>query len=60
MSDVSTVVGSYSGIVSIVLIVFGAIYGAVNHKRIRSNCCGREVSASLDIENTSPKPPVVV
>ena len=32
----------------------GAIYTALNHRRIRSNCCGRKVEASLDIENTTP------
>jgi len=34
--------------------VLTAVIGAINHRRIRSNCCGKEVSASLDIENTSP------
>ena len=32
----------------------GGIYTALNHRRIRSNCCGRKVEASLDIENTTP------
>ena len=31
------------------------IYLALNHHRIRSSCCGREVSASLDVEETTPK-----
>jgi hypothetical protein len=30
------------------------IYLAVNHHRVRSNCCGRELSASIDIETTTP------
>ena len=30
------------------------IYTALNHRRIRSNCCGRKIEASLDIENTTP------
>jgi hypothetical protein len=30
------------------------IYMVVNHKRIRSNCCGKKLEASLDIENTTP------
>ena len=30
------------------------IYMAINHKRIRSNCCGKKIEASLDIENTTP------
>jgi hypothetical protein len=47
----STSIIAYSGLaVSIVT----AIVGAVNHRRIRSNCCGKEVSASLDIESTTP------
>lgn len=31
-----------------------AIYGVVNHKRIRSNCFGRKLEVSLDIEATTP------
>lgn len=34
--------------------VITAVIGAINHRRIRSNCCGQEVSASLDIESTTP------
>ena len=30
------------------------IYMVVNHKRIRSNCCGKKMEASLDIEETTP------
>jgi hypothetical protein len=33
------------------------VVGAINHKRIKSTCCKKEISASLDIENTTP--PVV-
>lgn len=39
---------------SMVVSIGGAILMAVNHKRIRSNCCGKEVVASLDVENTTP------
>jgi len=35
------------------------VYMVVNHKRIRSSCCGKKLEASLDIENTTP-PEVVV
>jgi len=35
------------------------IYMVVNHKRIRSNCCGKKIEASIDIDNTTP-PEVVV
>jgi hypothetical protein len=34
--------------------VASAVLGVINHKRIRSSCCRKEVSASLDIENTTP------
>jgi hypothetical protein len=34
--------------------VLTAVIGAINHRRIRSNCCGKEVTASLDIETTTP------
>ena len=30
------------------------IYLAVNHHRVRSSCCGKEISASIDIEQTTP------
>lgn len=41
-------------VVAIVVSVVGTVIGVVNHKRIRSKCCGRAVEASLDIENTTP------
>jgi len=30
------------------------IYTALNHRRIRSTCCGKKMEASLDIEQTTP------
>ena len=27
---------------------------AINHRRIRSNCCGKALDVSVDIENTTP------
>jgi len=39
---------------SIVISIGGSILAIINHKRIRSNCCGKEVVASLDVENTTP------
>jgi hypothetical protein len=32
------------------------VYLAINHHRIRSNCCGKELVASIDIEKTTPPP----
>jgi hypothetical protein len=40
---------------SLALAVGGIVIGAVNHKRIRSSCCGVEKTISLDIDNTTPK-----
>ena len=30
------------------------VYVAVNHHRVRSNCCGKEVVVSVDVEETTP------
>jgi hypothetical protein len=40
--------------IAIALSAAGAIVTAWNHKRIRSVCCQRVFSASLDIESTTP------
>jgi hypothetical protein len=32
----------------------GVVYTALNHKRVRSKCCGRVIEASLDVEDTTP------
>jgi hypothetical protein len=42
-------------ITAIVLSVGGIILGAINHKRVRSTCCGKKMDASLDIETTTPQ-----
>ena len=41
-------------ILAIIVSIGGTVLGVMNHKKIRSKCCGREVSASLDIEPTTP------
>ena len=30
------------------------VYVAINHHRVRSNCCGKELVASIDVETTTP------
>jgi hypothetical protein len=45
---------SILGVSGIVISVAGVIFTAVNHKRIRSNCCGKTLEASLDVEATTP------
>lgn len=47
----------WNGIIAIVAVITsvgGAIFGLVNHKRIRSNCCGKTMVMSVDVENTTP------
>ena len=42
------------GVVGFAVSILGIVYTAVNHKRIRSKCCGKLFEASLDVENTTP------
>ena len=42
------------GYCSLLLSVGAIVCGVINHKRVRSNCCGKVLSASLDVENTTP------
>jgi hypothetical protein len=46
-----------SGILSIVAVIVSVgttVIGIINHKRIRSSCCGRKVEVSVDVEETTP------
>ena len=43
------------GIGASIIVFAGIFYKLLNHKRIRSQCCGRIWSASVDIEETTPK-----
>jgi hypothetical protein len=47
----STAIVSY---VSLVLGIGTTILLAINHKRVRSNCCGAKFETSLDVEDTTP------
>jgi len=40
---------------SFIISIGTMIIGYINHKRIRSNCCGNNLESSIDIENTTPK-----
>jgi hypothetical protein len=53
-SFIATIVGSSA-------IILGAL-AKLNHKRLRSKCCGEEKVISVDIDDTSPKKaePIVV
>jgi hypothetical protein len=46
--------GGLAGILSLVLVVAREIFNAVNHRRLRSNCCGKEAVISVDVEATTP------
>ena len=46
--------GTLLGGLGIAFSVFGTIFAAINHKRLRSNCCGRKAVISVDVENTTP------
>ena len=46
--------GAATGIISIVIHVVEKVIMIVNHKRVRSKCCGKQIDSSLDIEETTP------
>jgi len=52
MSDSGSSANAVGGI-SLFISIAGMIYAAINHKKIRGQCCGRELSASIDIESTT-------
>ena len=51
MDGTTTTIIAYTGFL---LSIGTAVIGAINHKRIRSNCCGKKIESSIDIENTTP------
>ena len=53
MGDSVSTIGSYSGYVSLILILVGGLIAACQRHRIRSTCCGAE--ASLALESTTPE-----
>lgn len=48
-------VGSYTGLATGAIGILASILAVVNHKRIRSNCCGHKVEVSMDVEATTPE-----
>jgi len=45
------------GVGAAVVFALGILYkvlAEVNHRRIRSNCCGKLFTASIDVETTTP------
>ena len=47
--------GSVLGIISILISVGGTIYAAINHKRIRCRCCGRDLDVQVDVDSTEAR-----
>ena len=41
-------------IIGLIISIGGTVLAMVNHKRIRSTCCGKKLETSLDIEDTTP------
>ena len=42
------------GVGASIIVALGVIYGAINHKYVRSRCCNRTMEVSLDIGDTTP------
>jgi hypothetical protein len=42
------------GYISLVISIGSLVLGIVNHRRIRSNCCGRVGIVSIDVEQSTP------
>ena len=46
--------GDSLGIIAFLFSSAGLVYAAINHKRIRCKCCGKDVDMSVDIDTTEP------
>jgi len=48
-------IGSIAGIVSLVIHTVQQVITLINHKRIKSECCGKNMGDTvIDITNTTP------
>ena len=47
--------GSALSIISILVSVGGAIYAAINHKRLRCKCCGKNLEVQVDVDSTEKR-----
>lgn len=54
MDENQYISGGVGASIVIAIIVLKQVYNAINHKRIRSTCCGRKLEASMDVEDTTP------
>jgi hypothetical protein len=55
MDQNSLTSGSVGAAIVIVLGILYKIYLVINHHRIKSTCMGKEITASIDIDETTPK-----
>ena len=51
--DYSTI-GGIAGLVSLAIVITERLVRLINHKRVKSKCCGRVAEVSLDIDNITP------
>lgn len=45
---------SITAYVAIAISLMTTVVGIINHKRVRSTCCGKKAEVSFDIEATTP------
>lgn len=45
---------SLAAYLSLAISIGAVVLGIINHKRIRSSCCGKQASISIDVESTTP------
>ena len=50
--------GNILGVFAFLTSSAGLIYAAINHKRIRCRCCGKDIDMSVDVDPTDAKPKV--
>jgi len=46
--------GGTLGVFGFLISAAGIVYTAVNHKRLRCKCCGKDMDISVDVEPTTP------
>jgi len=49
----STETSNILGIFAILVSIGGVIYSAINHKKIKIKCCGKDMVVSVDVESTN-------
>lgn len=53
MDQTTALLGTGTGTTLLLVAIY--LYKTLNHRRVRSNCCGKKIEMSLDIDETSPK-----